>query len=77
MIALILTYYVFVFLPITSLQDHAMSEEPHRKPNPIDSGLFLQTRAVLGRWSAATFPISDTNELENAFNNVRIHSCCF
>lgn len=77
MIVLILTYYVLVYLPITSLQDHAAPEESHREVNPIDSGLFRQTQAVLGRWYAARIPTSDKNEPEDAFNKVKIHFHCF
>lgn len=79
MVALIVTYYVFVYDPVVSLRYHdggdldSMPDGRHREANPIDSGIFGSTRAFLGRWYTTRLPIAERDRLEQAFNKVRIH----
>lgn len=83
MMALIFTYYVFVYDPVASPPDHddgnvdSMLDDRHRVTNPIDYGLLRPFRSFLGRRYVGKLPISDRNKLENAFNKVRIHRYYF
>ena len=83
MIILIFTYYVFIYDPDLSLQDHdggdihLMPNGTRREPNPIDSGLLRPIRAFLSTWYKFKIPIAERNKLENAFNRVSTHCCCF
>lgn len=79
--ALISTYYLFVYDPVDSVWDQEdgnaelMADGRHREANPIDSGFLGLVRTYLDRWYTMKLPMSDRNKLEKEFNNVSVH--CF
>lgn len=83
MMALIFTYYLFVYDPVASVWERddgnvdLMPDGRHLGPNPIDTDFLGMFRPYSNEWYTIKLPISDRNALEKEFNNVRVHWCCY
>lgn len=83
MVALVSTYYLLVYDPVTSVWDRddgnadLMPDGRRREANPIDTAFHGFFRPYSNQWYTMKLAISDRNALEKEFNNVRVHYCCF